>query len=242
MKYKQERNGLYVLSRIDIESLVTDYLKHYAPHVLQNIAPVDIFDLMKNTVGLSIKYRAFYDSQQGIMGMIVMHDSVCIPLYNEKHCLMPIEETYGTVILSSDLLEQGNLPRLRYTAAHETGHFLMHRPYFNNLAACGVANKQAYAYRQNDHAVRRPQTPEEWMEFQANAFAAALLMPKSTFTAYTMQTLRDYSIRGDHLIIRHDQEPSIIYDIISQIASAFSVSYQATKIRMEQLGFLKITD
>ncbi|WP_011580530.1 MULTISPECIES: ImmA/IrrE family metallo-endopeptidase [Chelativorans] len=63
--------------------------------------------------------------------------------------------------------------RKRFTAAHELGHFLMHRD---------LLRKQKHLDRLFDEAANRNTAAplEYWHEVQANNFAARLLMPKQT--------------------------------------------------------------
>ena len=70
-----------------------------------------------------------------------------------------------------------NLVRQKFTVAHELGHFALHLPYVSSPREDGeiFVDNSIQLYRKSS----RPRTDpsEQRREFQANRFAAALLMP-----------------------------------------------------------------
>lgn len=97
-------------------------------------------------------------------------------------------------VIHVDRDERAN--RQRFTAAHELGHFLFHR--------------DAIGERVEDNYLLRSQGMSNWMEVQANKFAADLLMPR-------------------HLIERAMQSGIRTAD---DLADAFNVSLTAMAIRL----------
>ncbi len=103
--------------------------------------------------------------------------------------------------------------RQRFTIAHELGHFVLHRTQKNLfIDASPTYYRDQKSTKGNDD-----------VEIQANAFAAALLMPKELIH----QTLKDNKL--DYL----DE-----YDI-SKLANIFQVSEQALTIRLVRLDLIK---
>lgn len=83
--------------------------------------------------------------------------------------------------------------RRRFTAAHELGHFLLHRD---------LLKKHRHLDRLFDEAANRnPERPlKHRHEMQANQFAARLLMPKLTIEnaiAEGVDTIRDLALKFD---------------------------------------------
>jgi len=106
-----------------------------------------------------------------------------------------VDPITGELSLRSDVYDglcEGN-GRDRFTACHEMGHYFLHRSTLNRAPAV----KQIPIYRD-----------PEW---QANAFAAAVLMPRQHF--------------------RHDYGGSI-----RAVAAEFGVSLEAAKLRVKKLG------
>jgi len=68
--------------------------------------------------------------------------------------------------------------RKRFTMAHELGHFLLHKDKIGN----GVNDTPAYRTSEKDDLFNTNITQEN--ETEANAFAAALLMPKGAIEYY----------------------------------------------------------
>ncbi|MHA4895776.1 ImmA/IrrE family metallo-endopeptidase [Pedobacter sp. PWIIR3] len=101
-----------------------------------------------------------------------------------------------------------NIQRRRFTIAHELGHFLLHKN-----SKLFVDRKQNALYRNSNSS-----TGESIKEREANAFAAALLMPKS----YIEDELAKLSIDDD---------------IIEKLANNFNVSKMAMSFRLSNLGY-----
>ena len=104
--------------------------------------------------------------------------------------------------------------RRRFTVAHEIGHIVLHLP-----ALTAQASHQAALFTV-------PQAPvqDERLEFQANYFAAALLMPRAPLTtAFGGQVAQQEYVPAD------------------EVAHYFGVSIQAAALRMKQLGLMRAT-
>lgn len=96
--------------------------------------------------------------------------------------------------------------RQRFTIAHELGHFLLH------------PNKATFVdYRDNQKDIMR--TPREK---QANAFAAALLMPRT-------RLVKDVKLKFKNGIYEED---------LTELASEYEVSAEAMKYRLLNLNLL----
>ncbi len=105
---------------------------------------------------------------------------------------------------------ESNDGRLRFTVAHEIGHIVLHIPYLEHQ------KMQTPLFH-----VERSLIIDERMEFQANKFAAALLMPTKVVSELYGARIR----AGD-------------YVRVSEAAAHFGVSQQAAEIRFKDLGIL----
>ena len=118
------------------------------------------------------------------------------------------------------------LGRYRFTLAHEIGHWELHRALF------------AFQQRQDDlfakpaapSIVCRTSQGKERIERQADAFAAALLMPRSEVITH-WQRLTDGRIGIRPGATRDD----LIEVAVRPMAEIFEVSAQAMRIRLEGL-------
>lgn len=107
--------------------------------------------------------------------------------------------------------------RQRFTAAHELGHFVLHA----KLGEIPIfAHRDKVSYTSSDKQ-------DEW---DANVFAANLLMPKK----FIERTVEDF--------LKKCQEQEVVaysYNLLPLIASTYAVSEQAAKIRLKALGYIR---
>ena len=112
----------------------------------------------------------------------------------------------GLILVDYRLSGPGQTARRRFTIAHEAGHAVLHR----------------------DRLLRaiRPSNPAEAfaLEREADAFAAALLMPASAFAAQVRLLSRYGNGRGS-------------LSLADQLAKRFAVSHTAARRRLAELGW-----
>jgi hypothetical protein len=104
------------------------------------------------------------------------------------------------------------VPRRRFTAAHELGHFILHRRTMGLFRADTEAT-----LREADENVA------DQMEREANRFAVELLMPSEICRA-----------RADEMYSTHGCCPRGV--LVYRLASELMVSHQAMKYRLQSLG------
>lgn len=56
--YRQKENGMYILSRSEIEQIATKKLQEFSPSNLEQPIPLRTTDFLENYLGLVIKYYA----------------------------------------------------------------------------------------------------------------------------------------------------------------------------------------
>ena len=121
----------------------------------------------------------------------------------------------GFLIVSNDhriiTVNKNNIEkRQNFTIAHEIGHFILHsrtQPLF-------VDKSPRVLFRNSMSS-----TGEDKMEVEANAFAAALLMPR--------ELIEDQIKKG----------PNDVIDAISYLSKKFGVSDPAMTFRLSNLGY-----
>src|SRR5260370_28910943 len=113
---KYAHNGVPILRALEIEDIATEVLQKHCPDVLKKptMTPVlEIIQALGKTTGLS---SAIADLGQRGRGKIVGKVSF------SKHLLLL------DTVLTADRAAQ-----MRFTAAHETGHWVLHRWNYKNL-------------------------------------------------------------------------------------------------------------
>ena len=113
------------------------------------------------------------------------------------------EEDYKISVQATD-----HYYRKRFTMAHELGHFLLHKDKIGD----GVNDTPAYRTSEKDALFNSNITSEH--EAEANAFAAALLMPKEAVEYYFLEEKKS----------------------CKEMAVIFQTSEKALEIRIKNLG------
>ena len=115
-------------------------------------------------------------------------------------------------------------PWRRFVLAHELGHFTLHR----HLKVLRRDYVEDYARTIHEGA---PPTPpaREWMEWQANRFAAALLAPLPTLAVVAQEALEE---------TRLETGPRRLRQIADYIAAYFDVGKTAARRRLDEIGVL----
>lgn len=111
--------------------------------------------------------------------------------------------------------------RKRFTIAHEIGHFVLGHQREGSVFV-DQSRKQMVIYRDD-----KSSTGEYQQEREANAFAAALLMP----VIILKDKVKDYSFS----FIEEPEQPTIY-----RLAQEFDVSTNAMAYRLSNLGYLSL--
>lgn len=143
---------------------------------------------------------------------------------------------FGPDIISIDDTQAATPERVRFTLAHELGHFALKHHKFMAQESCHEEDFDTDIIKTVDlKDVRR-------MEWQANFFASCLLLPKEQFErAFFKQVLQhELSDRGYGLLYLDDQRCNIdtFYKVTEPLMNMFRVSRSTIKLRLLKLGFL----
>lgn len=246
MHYAQKDNGLYILNRTEIEEIATKKLKEFAPINLERPLPLNTTDFLVDKLGLIVKNKYIGDFDSGILGLTVFGDIVPIPSYDERFNRVILEETFGTVLISPRLIGRENLPRRRYTEMHEASHFILHQPYFeccDSATAARIESANQFVVCKKIERTGKEQklSDSDWMEYQADSLAAAMLMPREPFIEYARSIFRKYDVRGNYITRSTPTNTKRANMITHEIAEKFMVSFQAAQIRMKHLGLIRET-
>ena len=133
-------------------------------------------------------------------------------------------------------------PRWRFTLAHELGHLVLHRSM--KLASSDAATREgdiADTDVEIDSLETQPQRPRDWIEWQANKFAASLLMPRFPLRQGTIAAMERIGIdRLTHRIFVDNQACNVeaYGKALAMVAETFRCSRQATEIRLKELDLI----
>lgn len=251
LNFRKKENGVPILSKQEIEDLAVGVLGSYKPDLVDKPGVLDMELFIENYAELDMDYQDLtHDSS--ILGMTVFNDC-SIPIYDAKNDKAKrIEVREGTVIIDNSLLLEGKSRRERFTLAHESAHWFLHRQIYlkdnNQINLFDILDKEqkkipVIKCRTSDIAggsSRSLNTDNDWLEWQADYMASALLMPKNSFAKIARDKFKSAKIsKGFYQIGRSFQMDLWIEGTTRELADIFQVSFAAAKIRLKNLGFIR---
>ena len=246
LPYPQKPDCLYVISREQMDDVASLVLHRHCPWCLENHNRTPLLTLADR---LGIEVRFTHPAARDVLGMMYMtgegEDVDCFE-YDESGAEVhhQVFATPGTAIIAPD----ENRRREYFTLAHEISHWILHDGYYSRLekrAEKGRLMQTHTACREENVFGGAPagslRTDEDWMEWQANALASSLLMPKSMFIARARGAIKDARIAGDRpgtAAGADDENCEKERRVIGELALFYGVSRQAVSIRLKRLGIL----
>lgn len=216
--------------------LTDDYIEHQALKLVASQVK-DFVDKMHNYPRTRCVPEYHIEPEQMLkdIGYSIFEDNL-----TEKGQLAVIDMKKKTVTVDIINPYVNSLTRRRrYSLAHELGHAVLHSQL--NVASLGESEKTL------SHSAFISSNEYQWLERQANLFAACLLMPRDVvgYLYYFYYQIR-YQIR-DHVeplyIINNQQSQwNDFFFIASRMAEHLNVSVDALKYRMIKLGLLIIKE
>ena len=123
---------------------------------------------------------------------------------------------------------KSSLNRLRMSIAHEVGHLILHK----EIISESQMQDGVFEISVGESA---PSEAYDWLEWQASFFGASLLMPRNALVAWLREnrncTILPYRVKENEW-----------ESLIGAIATDFSVSKEATRIRTGKLRILIADD
>ena len=127
--------------------------------------------------------------------------------------------------------------RHAFTLAHEFGHLVLHR----NLRV----PEDGYVSRDTEYDLvtgkKKIKSTSDWVEWQANRFAAAILMPRQTVRKALIEIQREMGIAKNIGLVFLDNQPVNIQDYIKiqlRLCQLYQVNKTNIEYRLSDLGCL----
>jgi Zn-dependent peptidase ImmA (M78 family) len=208
---QESRLSVPYMERRELENVSSSILSEV--QYISGPVPLDaVCKLIKDQSGLVVK-RNFH-LEKGVLGQI----------------------SFGPDIIAIDDSQASTPERVKFTLAHELGHFVLDHRRFMERETCheeDIDTEGAGTVNLKD--VHR-------MEWQANYFASCLLLPIEEFEKefFRQAVTHDLSDRGYGLLYLDDQKCNLdtFYKITASLMKKFQVSRNVIKYRLSKLGFL----
>ena len=165
MEYPRDESGVLILGKPEVEHLSEEFLSEVAPECLRSPQFTPLASILEHLQGKG--HLTFEPNQdlgvteagQKILGRYVISTK--------------------TIYVDSSLVA-GNDIRYPFTVAHELGHFYLHGGI--DPSAVGLGEDATIDDSAEDIAAHRIEkgNPRSFVEWQANRFAAGILVPRTT--------------------------------------------------------------
>jgi Zn-dependent peptidase ImmA (M78 family) len=224
-KLKYSSNGIPILSAREIEAIASELLQKYCPDVLCKPSMTPIAEIIRHLgerTGLLFSMEDLgFQGTAKILGKVNFHRKTLyldISLDNEREAAF------------------------RFTAAHEIGHWILHRYNYKNWKL-----EIDDSLQDDDGTLCRleKRTQSDWLEFQANVFAASLVTPREMFIVALKQIQQKMGINKNVGRIYLSNAPSSRRDYettVSKISRVFHVSKKSVRVRMKTLHLIEGED
>jgi len=252
--FRKKSNGVPILSKDEIDDYAEIILHDFKPELLRTPQPTPVEDVVELYLDLSVDYHNL-SPDKSVLGMIAFNDGY-VEVYDENNKKQFLEVSEGTVFVDNSLLDDDQRGRCRFTFGHEPGHWLFHRhKYVINKDQMSIfdffeepQDEQQKVYvkchKNNVGKISRRNggfhDDDDWMEWQADYFSSAMLMPKKIFKLAANEVMGRLGLKQDYF---HSTHPSISFMnarmIASSLAQTFDVSFQASAVRLYKLGYIE---
>lgn len=216
------------LSRNDIERIAEVVLNQYKVMFVptQHICyTVDVTQLAR-MLGFRIEY-VHITADGSILGQ-TSSGTVWTTIYDDNMNWMYFELDGSTILVEKRLLNDPRMEgRKNFTIAHEIAHQIINRLHPEMY---DTQNRTFCDYRRSNKPKKEI---TDWREWQADALAAALLLP--------LDVLQDSMFvfgLGEKMKMLSRKYSSTKFDLFCEMADYLKVSRTALSYRMEQLGLL----
>lgn len=212
-----------------LEAEAEKLLTQYDPERLVKPKPIDVYEVIEKCLGVDYDWK-YITPDQSILGATAFNAGYVWvwpePCYREGMLPSKVYLPKGCILIDATLTEGANRGRENFTVMHEVFHQVLHKNCFRR-------EKPDYIHGTTQIALNGKKTLKtslDFIEYQANACAAAFLMPQNVVrNEFQRRTnCSQYPLPCDPMV------DSIIYDM----AGAFSVSKQAMRYRLKSLDLV----
>ncbi|MDO4616226.1 MAG: ImmA/IrrE family metallo-endopeptidase [Lachnospiraceae bacterium] len=229
--YKLTPEGVPVLSSEQINRITDQLVRELQPELYYSqIDAVSLSLVMKHLSGWHFAGR--YLSKSGSLLGLACFQGGTMPITDETRTATDTLAVPPRSILVDRRLFQKEYERMfRFTLAHEIGHALLHEHFASSSANMQAYQEQGNQRRLEDTAERfgirekkELNTAYDWIEWQANAFASSLLMPKTL-------------IRQTRNLVFSERIPymEFLNELCITVTDVFKVSHTAAFYRLKEL-------
>jgi Zn-dependent peptidase ImmA (M78 family) len=224
-KLRHDNDGVPILKATEIEQIATEVLEKHCPAVLHKPAMtpvIEIIEALEKTTDLtSVIVDLGFKGNAKILGKVNF----------TQRCLS----------LDQLLITEREI-QMRFTAAHEIGHWILHRWNYKKWKFPPSDLTPDNLQDDEDSLCRLEQrSPRDWLEWQANVFAAALIMPRATFLKALIEAQILTGIKRNIGIVWVSDAGYSQRDLVSvldRLSVVYAVSIASVRVRLNTLKLI----
>ena len=204
-----------------IEQITSEIITDFDPSILHGYKGLPMIEFMAY---VSEKYNVKIVTDQAI------------PLVKGKKINGYIDLTEKVIHIDNCLV---GTPQFNFVLAHEIGHYILHFGFSMNQLVYDTWHDSEYDKVLGKHVLINA---KHWIEWQANRFAACLLLPHKSLLAQTIIYQINNGINGHRgtIYVDHQQCNQQTFDLMQgQFTEYFGVSNATLEHRLSDLGILK---
>lgn len=246
-------DGTPVVRDIEVMAYAEAHVRDYKPELLKTPGKINALHFVESYLNASVDVQDIRDAVPGmeINGITVFKDAV-IQVREDGGDVKKLFPAGAIIIDSAVIGREDGFEQ--FTIVHEGGHFCMHFPAFcgqDLVAARSVMDKIMCrsSTLETDRAENRRWTDRDFMEHQANVYAATVLMPRHTFVPFVMDLNRKAGYK-DGIFLRPEIDAFYQYrhwyvfleEIGQAVAETYGVSESAAYVHMKRCGLIRTED
>lgn len=216
------------LSRADLEQISDEIIEAYKASFVPEkrlCYQVDVMELAQ-LLGLTVDFQSL-SPDCSVLGLTTPTEA-CITIFDDNGEPMMYCLDGNTILVEKKLLHPKTVGRMHFTVAHEMAHQVLYRKYPEHYSP---QQSIICDYRRSQKPKRQEQ---DWFEWQADALAAAMLLPKDSILDFMFL----FGLGEKMKVLSKRYSPNR-YESFCEMAEAMQVSRTALAYRMEQLGLLE---
>lgn len=216
------------LSRNDIEKIAEDIICQYKKLYLPERRMCYMVDATELAEMLGFKIEYVHITRDGSILGQTSAGQIWTEIFDDNMDKIFFELDGSTILIDKRLLSTPKMAgRKNFTIAHEISHQIINRRYPEMY---DTQNRTFCDYRRS---VKQKKKIMDWYEWQADALAAALLLPPDAL----QDSMFMFGL-GEKMVILSRKYSEARYKYFCDMADYLQVSRTALSYRMEQLGLL----
>jgi Zn-dependent peptidase ImmA (M78 family) len=223
MRVRRDANGIPIVDELDIERIADHFLRTMAPETLSRVTFTPLVDIA---------------SRLQADGFCSIRLDLDLGWTTQGHKILGyFDLNRREIAVDRSLLSDD--PRFPFTLAHELGHFYLHSRAKLDLLAVDQEGRIRDSTR--DLMAHRidASRPRSLMEWQANHFAASILLPQRTVSIALVAAQRDVGVTKNLGHIWHDPRQrssrSDLSRTIDRLSQVYRVSRSVVRYRLYDL-------